>query len=123
MKIVGSTLYLADQHFGIQIFDISTPGTAEFLGWSNTPGSAMHIEIAGSLAYVVADGEAGIQVVYAEQGCRPDCMRDGLLDIFDVHAYLSIFYGKLLEADLNFDGTLDVFDIFVLLNELNAGCR
>ena len=58
-------------------------------------------------------------------GCASpaDLNGDGLLDVFDVFAYLDAFNaGDLGAADMNADGTLDIFDVFAFLDVFNAGC-
>ena len=61
---------------------------------------------------------------YAEctDGCRADMNGDGILDIFDVFAYLDLFNAGSPRADFTADGVLDIFDVFAYLDEFNAGC-
>lgn len=54
--------------------------------------------------------------------CPVDLNADGILDIFDVFAYLGLFDAGSTEADLTSDGVLDIFDVFAFLNAFNAGC-
>ncbi|MCA9302762.1 MAG: hypothetical protein KC996_01420 [Phycisphaerales bacterium] len=54
--------------------------------------------------------------------CPADLVDDGLLDIFDVFAFLNAFNAGSLEVDMNGDGLLDIFDVFEYLDAFNAGC-
>lgn len=55
-------------------------------------------------------------------GCSADLTGDGVLDVFDVFAFLDLFGAGDLGADSNSDGVLDVFDVFAYLEAFNAGC-
>ena len=67
---------------------------------------------------------------HAELGCPRTVLSgrlkklvdDGLLDIFDVFAFLNAFNAGSLEVDMNGDGLLDIFDVFEYLDAFNAGC-
>jgi hypothetical protein len=54
--------------------------------------------------------------------CLPDLTGDGVLDFFDVAAYLDLFSAGDLAADLTNDGVLDFFDIAAFLDAFAAGC-
>ena len=54
--------------------------------------------------------------------CVADLNNDGMLDFFDVQAFLNLFSGGDLAADFNNDQTLDFFDVLAFLQEFSAGC-
>ncbi len=54
--------------------------------------------------------------------CSPDLNDDGVLDFFDVSAYLNLFSSGDLAADWNNDGVLDFFDVSSYLNAFSTGC-
>jgi len=54
--------------------------------------------------------------------CPADFTHDGVLDIFDLFAFLDAFNGGDSVADLTGDGVLDIFDVFAYLDAFNAGC-
>ena len=54
--------------------------------------------------------------------CDADLVPDGVLDVFDVFAYLDAFVSMDPSADITGDGVFDVFDVFGYLSQLNAGC-
>lgn len=51
-----------------------------------------------------------------------DFNADGLLDFFDISAFLNAYSASDLAADLNNDGGLDFFDISSFLNAYGQGC-
>jgi hypothetical protein len=54
--------------------------------------------------------------------CIPDFTGDGVLDFFDVAAFLSAFSDGNMIADLTGDGVLDFFDVSAFLSAFSAGC-
>ncbi|MEX0876692.1 MAG: S8 family serine peptidase [Phycisphaerales bacterium] len=54
--------------------------------------------------------------------CPADLNDDGLLDFFDISAFLAAFSDQDPAADFNDDGLIDFFDISGFLNAFNAGC-
>ena len=51
-----------------------------------------------------------------------DFNADGILDFFDISAFLTAFGGGDLAADLSGDGVLDFFDISAFLTAFGQGC-
>jgi len=51
-----------------------------------------------------------------------DFTSDGVLDIFDVFAFLDAFNAGDPSADFTGDGAFDIFDVFGFLDVFNAGC-
>ena len=58
----------------------------------------------------------------AAGGCRPDLAPDGVLDFFDVAAFLQLFADDDLAADFTDDGVLDFFDVAAFLQAFDDGC-
>ena len=54
--------------------------------------------------------------------CPADMNADGVLDFFDVSAFLNLFNAQNPEADFNGDGLFDFFDVSAFLNAYNQGC-
>ncbi|MGJ8635564.1 MAG: GC-type dockerin domain-anchored protein [Phycisphaerales bacterium] len=54
--------------------------------------------------------------------CTADLTSDGMLDFFDISAFLSFYTVQDAQADFNNDGLYDFFDISVFLAEFSAGC-
>ncbi|MBX3323347.1 MAG: hypothetical protein KF757_10185 [Phycisphaeraceae bacterium] len=64
-------------------------------------------------------------VAIAEQpttSCPADFNGDGLVDFFDVSAFLAAFSASQPSADLNDDGVHDFFDVQIFLGQFSAGC-
>lgn len=54
--------------------------------------------------------------------CQADLNNDGVLDFFDISAFLSAFSTNNPIADLNNDSAFDFFDISAFLTAFSAGC-
>lgn len=66
---------------------------------------------------------ATVVINVPEDICGPaDFTGDGVLDFFDVSAFLAAFSEQDLAADRNNDGVLDFFDVSAFLTEFSAGC-
>ena len=60
--------------------------------------------------------------VFGPAACPADFTDDGVLDIFDVFAFLDAFNAGDPAADFTGDGSFDIFDVFGFLDAFNAGC-
>lgn len=54
--------------------------------------------------------------------CEADLTGDGVLDFFDVSAFLAAFGGMDPVSDFNGDGSFDFFDVSAFLGAFGAGC-
>jgi len=54
--------------------------------------------------------------------CPADFTGDGVLDVFDVFAFLDAFNTMDASADFTDDGEFDIFDVFAYLDAFTAGC-
>jgi hypothetical protein len=54
--------------------------------------------------------------------CSADLNDDGLVDFFDVQAFLNFYASGDLRADFTPDGVLDFFDVQAFLNAYASGC-
>jgi len=69
------------------------------------------------------DWESGIYLLTVPQGwCPADLNFDGVLDVFDVFAYLQHYQAESPWANLTLDMTIDMNDVFVFLDQYAAGC-
>ncbi len=59
---------------------------------------------------------------YEEPDCPADLNNDGLLDFFDVSAFLVAYNSQDPIADFTGDGDFDFFDVSSFLNSFSAGC-
>jgi len=60
--------------------------------------------------------------LYFSTTCIPDFSGDGMLNFFDISAFINLYSAGDLAADLNLDGALDFSDVSLFLNEFGAGC-
>ena len=68
-------------------------------------------------------GTGDFTLALSVPGCNDaDFTSDGVLDIFDVFAFLDAFNAMDPAADFTDDGSFDIFDVFAFLDEFNAGC-
>ncbi|MCA9302712.1 MAG: hypothetical protein KC996_01170 [Phycisphaerales bacterium] len=125
--LIGSgngTAYLYRDNGAGWALDYDWAAAGTFLGWA--------VAIQDDTAFLGAIGDStsetagGAVSVYdlncPSQECAADFTGDGLLDIFDVFAFLDLFNAGDLGADFTGDGSLDVFDVFAFLDLFNAGC-
>ncbi len=63
-----------------------------------------------------------VELPFTVGDCIPDFNGDGVLDFFDVSAFLSAFSAGNMIADMNSDGVLDFFDVSAFLSAFSAGC-
>lgn len=66
--------------------------------------------------------ESDLSFTITGTACIADFTGDGLLNFFDVSAFLNAFGSMDPIADLTDDGSFDFFDISVFLNAFSAGC-
>jgi hypothetical protein len=62
--------YVADNAYGIRVFDVSDPWNIEEIGWGRTPGNAKKIFLHGD-RLLVADGFEGLAVLDVSDPARP----------------------------------------------------
>ncbi|MCK4844713.1 MAG: hypothetical protein KAS95_03480 [Candidatus Heimdallarchaeota archaeon] len=62
VAISGNYLFIAVSHAGLDVYDISTPASPEFVSNVDLDGYAKKVEVSGNYAYVVCD-LGGLQIV------------------------------------------------------------
>lgn len=82
------------------------------------------INNAGQVAFAafLRNGTIGVFVATPASSCLADLNGDGLLDFFDVSAFLNAYNAMDPIADFTGDGNFDFFDVSGFLNAFNAGC-
>ncbi len=112
----GTTARAADMP-GVPLEGLA-PGSV----WITTVTEGNHayeISAEGSLANGSVDqGEA----LYLSTHCVGDYNGDGMLNLFDVSAFLSGFTAQSPDADINADGAFNFFDVSAFLGAFAAGC-
>lgn len=145
-SIVGSIQTLANHEFVVEFFSSPACGPSGFGQGQTYLGSTLvQTNSAGHAAFEVslASGPTAGSVVTATatrkntgdtsefSACTPvddaSCPADlavpvGVLDFFDVAAFLSMFSNEDVAADFTGDGVFDFFDVAAFLEAFAAGC-
>ncbi|MBO6513578.1 MAG: hypothetical protein JJ974_06415 [Phycisphaerales bacterium] len=124
--------------------NFSNSGSTPIAGvarWNGSDWEAVSTSVNGSIftgiVYDAGEGEALIIgggfsningtssnriVSYLTASCPADLNNDGVLDFFDISAYLAAYSSADPIADFNDDGLFDFFDISAYLGAYSAGC-
>lgn len=77
----------------------------------------------GHLDLVIANsGSNTVSVFTTAAACQADLNGDGVLNFFDVSAFLSAFAARDPAVDFTNDGVFDFFDVSAYLSMFSAGC-
>jgi hypothetical protein len=126
--VTGTHAYVAAYTAGLRVVDISDPAAPQEVGFYDTPGMALDVDVAGSYAYV-ADGDGGLRVVDV---FTPTALQEvGFLDrpyaasVQVVGGYIYLTTASVYKVD-----TLEVIDVsnptlpqragYVILNVFDA---
>ncbi len=92
--------------------------SADNIGPRDADGDGMN-----DLDFNAIDGEQFVNLTNpSTPACPADFTDDGMLDFFDVSAFLGAFNAMDPAADLNDDGLYDFFDVSAFLQAFQAGC-
>ncbi|GBC79584.1 hypothetical protein HRbin09_00806 [bacterium HR09] len=70
MEVSGNYAYVADEHQGLRIINVSNPATPTEVGFSGTGGYAEDVEVSGNYAYV-ATGGRGLRIIDVSNPAAP----------------------------------------------------
>jgi hypothetical protein len=117
--------YVAPQHGVVTLNadgSFSYQADPGFLGTDSfTYRSRTVVTSAGDEAF--SEPTTVVLMVIESEGCgEADFVDDGVLDIFDVFAFLDAFNAQDSSADFTADGVYDIFDVFAFLDVFNQGC-
>ena len=99
----------------------SSPGGADPIIWTPTNDDVgEYFYTCRITSHIGMTGK--IVVVSGAMACTPDLTGDGMLNFFDVSAYLSAFAAMDPVADFNGDGAFNFFDVSAFLSAFAAGC-
>jgi len=118
---------------GAYIFDMNTGDEVFKLFPSDVTNGAWagrSVSMRGSFALAGAHfdnddtgtNNTGSAFVFDLTPCTADLNNDGVLDFFDISAFLTAFTAGDPVADFTGDGTFDFFDISAFLTAFSAGC-
>lgn len=121
---MGDQLFVVHGSSGLQSLDITNPASPQPLGeYDQAQSVNAMIDHSGLLYATSADD--GLIIIDPSIDCGPcqaDFNNDGVLNFFDVSAFLSGFNAQDAQADLTGDGIHNFFDVSAFLNLFNAGC-
>jgi FG-GAP repeat len=113
------------------LFDVSTFDLLGSIVGSNTAyndwfGESVSISgdraIVGTSRSSAYELTAGAAYIFDVGRCTPDLTGDGVLDFFDVAAFLDAFSAGDSVADFTGDGVFDFFDVAAFLDAFSGGC-
>lgn len=109
----------------IALFDLTNPSDIRYLGASGSRNSVLSSSsaaIADERIYLAAGNNLTVFDTSGCAACPADLTGDGLLDFFDVSAFLLAYNTQDPAADFTNDGNWDFFDVSAFLSAYNAGC-
>ncbi len=95
---------------------LDLPGNARFVDDPETADTGIGESPIVDLGAI----EFGASTATAE--CAPDMIEDGVLDFFDVVAFISMWQARNPRADMNGDSQHDFFDVLIYLEMFSNGC-
>jgi WD40 repeat protein len=113
--------YLFDANTGNQMTKLLTSDgvTGDLFGYS----IAIDNGIVAAAAILDDDGGSNSGSVYIfDIACPADLTGDGVLNFFDISAFLSLFAANDLSVDFSGDGILNFFDISIFVIEIGRDC-
>ena len=120
---IGSTLYVTDPVSGITMYDVTDPTAPKFTGMYNKESGMMSLTIENDIGYMrTQDGLFNLLDMSECTPCPADLNDDGVLNFFDVSAFLSAFSAGEPLADFTGDGVYNFFDVSAFLGAFSAGC-
>lgn len=116
-------LVLGDSRVGVCMYSLDDPMLPKYAGSTSVVGGLMSLKVEGDRAYARSGGAFHIIDL---GGCGVECVADlsgdGMLDFFDVSAFLVGFQAQDPLADWNNDGVWNFFDVSGFLESYIAGC-
>ena len=119
----GDMLLLGDSRVGLSVYRLDDPMLPRYAGSSSVVGGLMSITVEEDRVFARAGG--GLHVIDLA-GCDAECIADltgdGVLNFFDVSAFLSAYSVQDSSADFTGDGVFNFFDVSSFLSAYSAGC-
>lgn len=98
-------------------------GTVYEIVWALGGVSGGFASVVGAPGFEVETVGDTVLLTYVGGGvCAADFNNDGLLNFFDVQAFLADYNDTLASADLTGEGDVNFFDVLAFLDQYNAGC-
>jgi hypothetical protein len=123
LAIDGDRLHVAGDASGLFAMDVSAGSVPVYEGSSGVLSGVLSSALDGDRALVRTGGMLHIvDLSGCESSCPADLNDDGMLNFFDVSAFLSAFNTQDPIADFSGDGQFNFFDVSAFLQAYNAGC-
>lgn len=109
----------------IALFDLTDPSDIRYRGASgnrNGVSSTGSAAIVNKRIYIAAGNNLSVFDASDCSTCPADLTDDGMLDFFDVSAFLGAFTAQDPAGDFNGDGNWNFFDVSAFLGAFSAGC-
>jgi len=118
----GMTEEEADLLGGVWSGPGSTCAEVQCLGACEIPATGACVQFDLATCDVVGGNWFGPGSTECVSACLPDLNMDGVLDFFDISAFLTAFSNQDTAADFTNDGVFDFFDISAFLTAFGQGC-
>jgi hypothetical protein len=120
-----NALYIGEANTGgLHVYDLSEPASPQWIASHNPPIEPWDVAVMQGVV-AVADRQSGVRLFQMSDcsGCRPDLAEPaGVLDFYDVQAFLSAFMTEGRAADLDVNAVWDVRDVLLYLEAFAEGC-
>ncbi len=110
--------------FSFGIIDTADPASLRGINWISLPSNPGRETtlVRSDLAYVVGSNDLLIVDVTDGCECEVDFEPDGVLNFFDVSAFINLYAQNDPAADLTGDGVFDFFDVSAFIFGYASGC-
>ena len=122
LNLVGSTLFISEPVTGITMYDVTDPALPVFTGVYTKESGMMSLTVQDDIGYVRTPGMFMLLDMSECTPCPADLNGDGVLNFFDISAFLGAFGAGDPVADFTGDGVFNFFDISAFLSAFSAGC-
>lgn len=108
---------------GMKVFDFSDPDVPLLDQRLPMLAGTTDLALVGEMIYL-CNSDHGVRVVDVSgcADCPGDLTGDGVLNFFDVSAFLGAFFGGDVLGDWNKDGVWNFFDVSGFLTDFQSGC-
>ncbi|MCA9303581.1 MAG: right-handed parallel beta-helix repeat-containing protein [Phycisphaerales bacterium] len=119
--------WVRSQRIKIGNTEVNMPRNNSPIVDAGTPaGKLLSDQVGNARPYDTYGNGVALPDLGAVERQTPNCVADindtGVLDIFDIFAYLTLYENQHATADITGDGIFDIFDVFAFLAAFEAGC-
>ncbi|RMH11475.1 MAG: hypothetical protein D6695_09110 [Planctomycetota bacterium] len=111
-----------DTQTGTRLWEQPIGPIPEWHGGFSPDGRRVYYGTSGSIGDDPACLLFAIDATLDDEQCPADLVDDGVLNFFDILAFLALFDAQDPSADINADGEFNFFDVLGYLDLFTAGC-